>query len=128
MGTNPSPVNTVAQTVDEIIYGAVYGVAVNAFEAFAIYELPFLGLPGIKQLFQLIVDTIAGYIYHYFAQVVTFSIIDLQTTLEKNAYTKAEADLRLAHLSGDPHAISAATLEFKKTLASLIHFDGSTPT
>lgn len=125
MGTTPSTTNSAAKTVDEIIQVAIYDVAVAAFKAFAVAEAPWLKLPIISQLFSLIVDSFAGSLYKFLAQSATFEIIDLQTDSELNAYTKAEAALRAVHLTGNEAAINAAAINFKTTLASLIHFDGS---
>lgn len=128
MGDVPTPVNEPAVIVNGIIQFAIYDVAVNALQVAAIAELPWLGWPVIKQLFGLLLNTIAGYIYKYLAQAATFEIIDLQTEAEQSAYAAAVGKLQTAISTGDQDATTQGIDEFKKSLGSLIHFDGSAPT
>lgn len=128
MGTVPSGTNTAASTVESIINAAVFDLALKAAEVAAIAQAPFLGLPVIKTLFEAFLNWVAGVIYKNLSLVATFVVIDIQTAEQKIAYLKAEGELRAAHLTGDPDAISKAVVDFKTALASLIHFDGSAPT
>lgn len=125
MGAIPSTVNEPAKTADEIIHVAIFDIALNAALAAMISQFPWLGFVGIVTAVKWVLNWIGGIIYNQLANFVTFQVISIQTEAERSAYGKAEATLRAAHLSGDTDAISKATIEFRKTLASLIHFDGS---
>lgn len=124
MGDTPTTTNKPAQTVADIINVAIYDLAVNVAEAAAIAEFPFLGWPGIKQIFHVILTKIAGYIYTPLANTAIFTVIKIQTDSQKAAYTAAEGKLRTANLSGDPTIIKEATDEFKKVFRALVHYDG----
>lgn len=125
MGDTPSTSNTAAKTADEIIHFAIFQVALTAAETAIIAQVAFLGWPIIKNILEWVLGFIGGFIYANLADFATLQIIDFQTGSERTAYANAEAKLRQAHLSGDQNALDQATAEFKKTLASLIHFDGS---
>jgi hypothetical protein len=120
------PTNQAVKTADSIIHSAIYDVAVSAAESAVIAEVPFLGLPVVKQIFGAALNYFAGIVYTYLAQAATIQIITLQTDAEKNAYAKAELELRTAHLTGNQDAINKATDDFKKALTNIVHFDGAT--
>lgn len=122
---SPTPTNSAAQTVDEIIQLAIFDVALKAAEAAIIADLPFLGLPIIDPIFLFFMEQIGGVLYKQIALGTTFIVIDIQVGLEKSAYTQAEAALRAAHLTGNQDAIQNATASFKSAFQKLFHYDGS---
>jgi hypothetical protein len=124
MGDTPTTVNKPAQSVANMINFAIYDVAVNVAEAAAISQVPFLGLPVIKQVFHFVLSKMAGLIYVPLATGSIFTVIKIQTDSQKKEYAEAEGKLRLANLSGDPEAIRKATDEFKKSFRRLVHYDG----
>jgi hypothetical protein len=124
MTTAPSGTNQTALTADQILQFAMYQVAEEAAEAALTAAYPFLADPGVKQLFDLIMDEITKVLYQKLAMFVTFQIISAQVSSEDNAYSKAEAALRTAMLAGDQNAIQSASTNFNSTLAKLINFDG----
>lgn len=125
MGDVPTTVNTAADTADSIIHDVIYEVAVNAAITACSAYLPFLKLPIISSLFSFAVNKVAALIYTYLSQFVTFLVIDIQVDSEKTLYAQAEGGLRTAMLTADPAQIAAARAQFKATLGSLIHYDGS---
>jgi hypothetical protein len=125
MGQIPSTENKAAKTTDQIIHFAIYEVAINAAETAIITQVPFLGLPIIKPITHALLNYIGGFFYEALARFTVVTIIDIQTAAERAAYIRAEGALRAAQLSGDKNVIDNATIEFKKALGSLIHFDGS---
>lgn len=125
MGDTPTTVNQPAQTADQIIHAAIFGFAMVAAENDLIAQLPFLGFPVVKTIFFGAMNWFGNYIYLALAKVATFNLIDLQTGAERQAYAKAEGALRKAELSGDKNALTQATIDFKKALASVVHYDGS---
>lgn len=125
MGETPATENKTAKTVDQIIQFALYDLALGAFKTYACAQLPWLKLPVVNQIFNLIVDAIVKPFYEMLAENSTMIVINIQTDEEKATYAKAEAALRAAHLSGNDAQIQAASVNFKSALANLVHFDGS---
>lgn len=127
MGETPSANDTTATTVNKIIHDLVFDVAVGAAENAAIAQVPLLGLPIIKQIFDVLVGFVAGKIADQLEHVATFTVIDIQTDQESSNYQKATDQLTQAVQSGNPALISVAKENARNALASLIHFDGSSP-
>lgn len=128
MGSVPTPTNSTAQTVNSIIQGCIFDVALNALKTYAIAQVPFLGWPLIKQLFGWMLNKIGEFIYNYLATVATFTIIDSQVNAELKAHREAAIAVVTAALEAkDENAIKKAKDDFKAALGSLIHWDGSTP-
>lgn len=125
MGDTPTTVNQPAKTADQIISAVVFDAGVPIAEAAIIAAVPWLGLPIIKNILELLLKTVAGYFYRATSTYSTLQIIAFETNSEKGAYAAAEKNLRLAHVSGDPVALQKATDDFKKTFRSLVHYDGS---
>lgn len=123
----PPPANKPAQTADSIIHAAVFDVALKEAKAAILAQYPGLAIPVIQTLLSMALNWVGTFIYTALARLVTFSIIDLQTGSEKDAYVKAESSLRAAHLSGDQNAINQAVTDYKAALARVVHFDGVAP-
>lgn len=121
------PEDKPAETADAIIHAAVFDVALKEAKAAIIAQYPGLALPVLQTLLSMALNWVGTFIYTALARLVTFTIIDLQTGAEKDAYLKAEGALRTAHLSGDAHAIDQAVQDYKAALARIIHFDGIAP-
>jgi hypothetical protein len=126
MGTTPTSVNQTATTIDKVIQDAIFDVALGAFKTYAVAQLPFLGFPIISGIFSGVLNIIGGYVYTALSQIATFTVIDSQIGSEQAAYAASVVALTAAHATGDPAALTAAQAAFKSSLASLIHFDGST--
>lgn len=125
MGDVPSAVNDQAAEVDRFIQSAVFDVAVNAFCAYAATQFPFLGWPVLSTLFRLLVRVQAQGIYRFLARAATFTVIDMQTDVERARYQQAVVGLHVAHASGDPAVVARAQDQFRSSLGQLVHFDGS---
>lgn len=121
------PADKAAQTADDIIHAAVFDVAVKEAKAAIITQYPGLAIPVVQTLLTMALNWVGTFIYTALARLVTFSIIDLQTGSEKDAYLKAEGALRAAHLSGDANALNQAVTDYKAALARIVHFDGIAP-
>jgi hypothetical protein len=129
MGDVPTTVDQPAKSVEEIIHGIIFDLAVAAgLKAIkAVPWLAWLNWPIISPCFDFFVKWIAGYIYRPLAQTGALTTIALQTQQERDTYAAAEAALRAAHLSGDPKALQAASDAFNVAAAGLVHWDGSAP-
>lgn len=125
MSDSPVTTNGPATVANQIIHALIFDVAVKAAEAAIIEAVPFLGLPGIKQIDEALIKFIAEKIYEQLAIGVTFSIIDIQVNIEAFAVKKAAEELRVA-LGGDSlEKINEATKKFEEAFGKLIHYNGS---
>jgi hypothetical protein len=122
---NPFPENSAGNTADQIINAVVFDFAVNAAIASLDAQFPILAAPFICSVVRMIISGVGKHIANALSQFVTFQIIDFQIAGQKDAYHKAEAELRQAHLSGDPVAIEKARSDFSSALSRIIHYDGA---
>lgn len=125
MGDLPTTTNQTVKTIDEIIHAAVCTVACDAAEAALFAAAPWLNLPVVKQIFDLLFSWLFKYVSAALEKLAAFQIIDIQTHHENASYQSAVDGLQKAIASGDQKAIDAADQEFQDTLGRLIHFDGS---
>lgn len=124
MGTTPTTVNNTANDINSVLK-TVVDLGLNTAKAAAITAEPWLGLPVISEVFSFFMGKISGYISDALIDYATFTTIDIQTGSELSAFNAAATNLKAAQSQGDPNAISTAQDAFKRTLASLVHFDGS---
>lgn len=127
MGAVPTTVNTIAGAVNKAINAAM-SVEESAVEALIIADIPFLGLPGFKQVLEMAVNWLGSYIYVDAAAVATSIVVDLQVSVEVTATQTAYAAAQAAIASGDQNAIQTASTNLDAAFASIIHFDGSSST
>ena len=124
MAEIPAPQNHAANLINKILEVAIMDVGVRLAKAAAVAELPFLGWPGISQVFDYLLQKIGRYFYLGGAQFATFNIIDAQIRGELGAVNEVIPELQRAIESGDPEAIKKAEEEFKKRYADLIRSNG----
>lgn len=122
---DPTTQNQLATIVNGILKDVIEGGGEAAAEAAAIAAYSWLGLPIIKQLFELVLSTIAGEIYKQAAFAATKVIIDVQVGIEESTVGSAFANLQMAVASGDGAAIAKASSDLNASYAALIHSDGS---
>lgn len=102
---------------------AAAGVAETAIEA----QVPFLAVPGIKQIFEALFGWIAGKISEALQNVATFTVIDIQVGSEESGISQALANLIAAEKTGNAQTIQAAITAYQEAQSALIHDDGSAP-
>jgi hypothetical protein len=124
MGDVPSTNNTLVATVNQAINVAM-SLGEGAVEAAIIAEVPFLGLPGLKQGLGLILGWLESYFYDDAAAVATSIIVDLQISAETTATQTAFNNVQAAIQGGDPVAIQKASTDLDSAFAGLVHSDGS---
>ena len=125
--TVPVPVDPVAVFFTNFINQLMTGVAAPAIEAAAEAQVPFLALPIVKQLFEAIVNALAGklsILEQQGALMIIFQIEQASTLYKLTASLKAIQD---AHASGDQNAIDQAKQDAINQWASTIHFPGVAP-
>jgi hypothetical protein len=98
---------------------------VQAVEALIIADVPWLGWPGIKQAWELVLGFIASYIIKAAQNGVTFAVIDVQVDQELSALSAALKAIQDAQKSGDPIALKKAIQAYADAQSALVHSDGS---
>lgn len=106
------------KVIRSLIFDVVLGAALKSISA----AIPFLNLPVINQIFVFIVTKVAGVLYDEMSRYVKFTLIDIRTNAEKEAYEKAVAELKVVHDAPQktPEEIARAKEKFKSTLRDLI--------
>lgn len=124
--STPTGTNQAAQLGTTIETGIV-NIGVAAGEAILFAEVPFLAFPGLKQLVDLLIGWLSGYLIRGLSTVVTFAVIDVQVGAEKSDFNDALAALKAAQAGGDPSAIAKAMAAFQVAVQNMGHSDGSGP-
>ena len=122
--TGPQTVNKAATIGDEVISSAATAGA-QAITALIIADVPFFGLPVIKNLLNYIVGYVCIYVSKAVQTGVTFAVIDIQVGAEQNKLSIALAALIEADKTGDSIAIQQAIKNYAAAQSALINFDGS---
>ena len=124
MGTTPETSNKTAGTVDTVINVSTEAI-VSTVETMIIADVPLLGVPVVKQLWESLLGWIAGYFSKAMQNGATFAVIDTQVNSEEKGVSSALAALIAAEKSGDKNAIQTAIKNYATENSSLIHSDGS---
>lgn len=125
MGETPTTKNNWAAAFNNVVH-VLFTIGLKAgSEAIKTY-VPFLRLPVISWLFDFIVNRFGSMIDAELQMNMTFLVIDIQTANEVKAYQESLENIRKAAASKDQDAINKAKEEYKKKLAELIRWDGST--
>lgn len=121
---DPTTVNQAATIVNQVIYGAIR-VEDDALEAATIAEVPWLGLPIVKQIFEFVLHNLSDRIYREAAMAATKLVVDYQVNREESSVVNDFDNLQMAIASGDEVAIHKASTNLDNSYGSLIHSDGS---
>jgi len=125
MGEIPTTKNNWAASLNGVAH-TIFTLGLTAGKETIKTYLPWLRLPVISWIFDLIVNRFGDAIDQEIQMHLTFLVIDIQTANELKAYQAATEELKKANETKDQDAINKAKEEFKKKLADLVHFDGST--
>ena len=120
----PTTDNKVAGTVNKIIK-AGENAAVDSVEALIVADVPALGFPVLKQLWQALFGWIAAYFVKIAETGVTFVVIDLQVGHEESKMSAALAALVAAEKTGNADEIKKAIAVYAEAQSALVHSDGS---
>lgn len=126
MANGPTTTNASATLINKII-AALANTGVQAVEALIIVDVPFLGLPGIKQIWEYLFGWVASYFIKAAQNGATFLVIDLQVGSEEASLSVALKNLIVAEKTGDPNAIKIAIQAYADAQSALIHDNGSAP-
>lgn len=116
------------QLADGII-GAVGEVALEAGEAALIAAYPFLGIPGLKQLWEFFVNRLAAYVIVELQKSSNVIIIKMTDAAQGTAADDASIALKKAQDDPNttPEELANARADFKKKYADLIRTRVATP-
>ena len=124
--STPTTTNGAAQVGDTVVTG-ILNTAVDLGLKAIYVEVPFLAFPGLKQIFEMLVNWIVGFISKQLQLLVTFTVIDVQVGMEKSDFKKALDALKAAQAGGNKDDIAKALEAFQVAAQNLTHSDGSTP-
>jgi hypothetical protein len=120
----PTTTNTTATTVDAIIAAGESSI-VTVAENLIIADMPWMGFPIWKQIWETILGWFATYLSKAAQTGATFAIIDIQVGGEETQMSAALAALVAAEKTGDPNAIQLAVKNYQLAQSALVHDDGS---
>jgi hypothetical protein len=103
----------------------IFTVGLSAGKEAIKTQLPFLRLPVISTLFNMLVDYFGDKIDEEIRVNMTFFVVDIQTAKEKDEFNKARDALKIVKDTKDQDAINKAREEFKKKLGDLIRHNGT---
>lgn len=124
--SDPTTTNKIADIVNRAIR-TLGDTSVQTVQNLIIADIPELGLPFVKQLWEIPFGLIASYFIKFAENGGTFVVIDMQTGAEKIGISKALAEIIAAEKSGDKNAIAKAIVDYQKAQSALVHDDGSAP-
>ena len=118
------PINKTATLVNKIIAGAETGI-VNVAESLAIADCPWLGWPGVKQIWEAAFSFVADKFTRAAQTGATFIVIDHQVDGEEKGLSAALIELKNAELSGDAVRIKKTIQDYANANSALDNSDGS---
>lgn len=122
--TPPTTDNKTANLADRIIK-SLSNAGVATVETMIIADVPFLGWPVIKPLWEIPFGWVASYFTKAAENGATFAVIDLQVDHEESNLSAALKALIEAEKSGDAEAIKKAIQAYANAQSALVHSDGS---
>ncbi len=122
--TSPTTNNSATNTADTLIKDGT-SIGVSVVEAAIIADVPWLGYPGIKQIWEALFSWIAGYFSAAAQKGVNFAIIDTQVDGQVSDLSKALAALQIAYKSGNQDEISKALNQISQAQSNLANDNGS---
>lgn len=122
--SNPSPINKPASDLNTALKISEE-VVVSVVEALILYDLPWMGAPGLKQLWTWPLEWVATYFIRVAQMGTTFLIIDEEIGNEEKAVSKTLQAVIDAEKSGDADVLKKAIQDYANANSALIHADGS---
>lgn len=120
----PTTTNQTANTVNDVV-SVAGNTIVSVVEAMIIADVPALGFPVIKQIWEAFFSWIAAYFIRAAETGATFGVIDAQVATEVTTLSTALGALILAEKIGDAAQIKAAIQNYANAQSTLTHDDGS---
>lgn len=127
MSSAPQTTDQLAALINIILNGLTTGVAAPAIETTAEAEAPVLAAPVIKQIFEDVINYLAGKLSIAEQTGALEIVFSVQEDSRLYALGKALLALQAAQKQGDPNAISSATNAAVNQWGSIIHWPGLAP-
>ena len=107
---------------DRIVHSAVFDVAIGSVKAAAIADSPWLALPVISDVFDLLLLVVGNMIFKQLSTMIDFKIIEFQTEDQRKEYEASVNTLKsVAQKEGVTNGeIEDASSDFRSKLSSLI--------
>ena len=122
--TGPATTNQTATEVNSVIKSSG-GTIVTVTEGLIVADVPWLGTPIVKQIWEAIFNWIASYFIKAAQTGATFAVIDVQVDSEESNISKALSALVAAEKSGDQNAIQTAIKNYQLAQSAIVNDDGS---
>ena len=122
--STPTTSNGLANDINTIVKdGESAGIAI--VESMIIADQPWLGLPGVKQIWEALFGWIMSYVTSAAETGIDFAVIDVQVDGEETNISKALAAVQAAYKSGDKNALAQALADYRSAQSALANDDGS---
>lgn len=120
-------ISNTAATVANSVIGSAVSAAEDGVQALIIADVPFLGVPGLKQILGAVISYVGGKFATVLEETATFTIIDSQIGSEESGLSAALKNLIQAEKTGDASQIHAAIQAYANAQSALVGSDGSAP-
>lgn len=127
MGAVPVKINPVGSFINKIVAMLITGISAPTIIAFAYSQLPWLQFPILKQIFEGVINNLAGKFSFGVQDGVISIVVDSQVGAELSATVSTLAELQRAQQSGDEDAHKKAIENGMDAWGDLIHWDGLIP-
>ncbi|MFA7333643.1 MAG: hypothetical protein WC130_05025 [Kiritimatiellia bacterium] len=127
MGAVPVKINPVGSFINRIVAMLITGISAPLIISFAYTQLPFLQFPIIKQIFESVINNLAGKFSFGVQDGVISIVVDAQVGAELSATVTSLAELQRAQQAGDEDAHKKAIEKGMDSWGDLIHWDGFIP-
>jgi hypothetical protein len=122
--TSPTTTNAPATNTDNTIK-TVGDDIIQIVEDAILSDVPALGFPVLKQIWEALFTWISGYFIRAAETGATFIIIDHEVSGEETSLSQALQALIAAEKTGDQNAIKTAIENYAKAQSALINDNGS---
>lgn len=119
--------NKAAQAAVDVVQGAA-NAAETVVEDAAIAAEPWLGFPGIKQLWETVLDYFVKQFSRALGTLAGYVLVDAEEYLALKKAAASLVKLNAAKATGDANAIEQASAEADAAAAPILHYVGSTHT
>lgn len=125
-----TPVGTALPTTDATAsfanktVGQLLNALVPVAEAAIIAAVPWLGVPGLKQIWEMLFNYIVGQLSGALGTQASFIVMDVQEYFTLKSVSSALTQLKAAQATGDVNAIAQANAAADAAAAGLLHYGG----
>jgi hypothetical protein len=118
----PQPPNKALDTVDSVLNSIIYGVGVKSALTASISAMPWLGFPIIRNIFEALLNALAGQVFGSIEPYISYKIIKFQNEEQRKNYEFAIEELKAATERGDQNDIDQKLQAAKDSIAAIVSF------